>query len=69
MVELGLPFMSCFPEEFVLTALLGKPEYQHWTRSPNAWRFFIGSPWGEDDTKARILEAQQAGYFFYQRFH
>jgi hypothetical protein len=69
MVELGLPFMSCFPEEFVLSALLWKPEYRHWTPSPHMWRLFVGSPPGEDDTKERLFEAQKAGYFFYQRTH
>jgi hypothetical protein len=29
MVELGLPFLSIFPEEIVLTSIFNKPEYKH----------------------------------------
>ena len=30
MVELGTPFLSCFPEDFVLSAILGQPEFSAW---------------------------------------
>ena len=30
LVELGTPFLSCLPEEFVLTAICGQSEYKKW---------------------------------------
>lgn len=34
MVEKGTPFLSCFPEEFVLSALIGKLNCSHFKPSP-----------------------------------
>lgn len=68
MVELGTPFLSCFPEQFVLTALLGKPKYAGLISLLNSHLF-----WG--DEKDDILELQrqqqlrQEGYFFHLRSH
>ncbi len=68
MVELGTPFLSAFPEEFVLTALLGKPEYAGLV-SPLSDRLFWG--WEADDTPEleRQRQLRNDGYFFYLRRH
>jgi hypothetical protein len=29
-VDLGTPFLSCFPEEFVLTSIINQEKYRHW---------------------------------------
>jgi len=30
MAKLGFPFLSCFPEQFVCTAIVGQEKYRHW---------------------------------------
>jgi hypothetical protein len=35
MVKLGLPFLSCFPEEIVFTAILNQPKYHHMFSNPS----------------------------------
>jgi hypothetical protein len=32
--SLGTPFLSCFPEEFVLTAIAGQEPYSSWKTQP-----------------------------------
>lgn len=55
MVRLGTPFLSCFPEEFVLTAILNQPEFA-------SWRIFPYSI-------ASWFHGGNEGYFFYLREH
>lgn len=63
MVQMGTPFLSCFPEEFVLTALIGKFQNLSWKPSPfNKW--LRGGEGGDD-----IDLAKKEGYFFYLRAH
>lgn len=65
MVELGSPFLSCFPEEFVITALLGERHFKLWFPHPFG-KLFMYSP-----NRAESLEekARREGYFFYMRSH
>lgn len=64
LVELGTPFMSCFPEEFVLGALIGK--------NPEAWPF---QPFNKLVKSERKLHGQKTeqieeeGFFFLLRHH
>jgi len=62
MVELGLPFLSIFPEEIVLTSLFNKPEYRHLIY------------YQHESTKLQIHEykktmeaAKMEGYYFLHR--
>lgn len=67
LAELGTPFLSCFPEEFVLTAILGKPEFK--SLQPSILTFVMcRSPTGED-TPEIMEKFRSEGYFFYQRKH
>jgi hypothetical protein len=65
MVELGLPFLSIFPEEIVLSAIFNKPEYKSLIKrqKTNLDKLFIG----ENDKD--IEEATNQGYYFYHRDH
>lgn len=69
MVELGWPFVSCFPEEFVLTAILGKASLRplHYCRFYD--HLFTRAGRKEKDTLHRIKNAKSKGYFFYHRKH
>jgi hypothetical protein len=61
MADLGTPFLSCFPEIFVLSALLGKPEFSSF--QPLNAEIFLKKNEPASDMKKLINE----GYFFYQR--
>jgi hypothetical protein len=65
LVELGTPFLSCFPEEFVLTALLGKPEFSAWV--PMNMPLFLKSHDTTPPTPGNMQKLKDEGYFFYQR--
>jgi hypothetical protein len=62
-VDLGTPFLSCYPDEFVLTAIIGKvaPE---WDPFP-FWEIY-GSG---DDTFTSIEQKKKEGIYFYYRQH
>lgn len=64
LVELGLPFFSCFPEEYVFTAIIGqKPEL--WKVQPFNYLIFP-----EIKLRGKTEEwAQKEGYFFLQKEH
>lgn len=68
MVELGTPFLSCFPEEFVLTALIGQADYASWKKF-HSFRFLRGSGQAKADSMETIKQAKDEGYFFYHRKH
>jgi hypothetical protein len=62
MVELGLPFLSCFPEESVFAAILNRPEHEHvfdayWSNL-YVHECYIGAD-----------EARRHGFYFLQRHH
>ncbi|MFT3832649.1 MAG: hypothetical protein QM711_04925 [Micropruina sp.] len=65
-VEMGTPFLSCYPEEFVLTALLAKPEYTCWGFYP--YHVLLVSEEG-DDLQEITQFGRNNGYFFYQLRH
>jgi hypothetical protein len=61
MVKLGLPFLSCFPEEIVFTSLFNKPEYQYvFKNSHESHRLYI------HELHLSKEDAKNHGYFFYQ---
>lgn len=65
-VELGTPFLSCYPEEFVLTALLGKFDYACWGLYP----FGIIHVAEQNEIFSECTrQAREHGYFFYQMRH
>jgi len=62
MVEIGLPFLSYFPEEVVMAAILNKPEYKYvFYNHPVSTHLFIHQIYTNIDM------AKQLGYFFVQR--
>jgi hypothetical protein len=63
MVELGLPFLSIFPEEIVLSAIFNKPEYRDLILRQKADlnKLFVG------EKNKHIVEATNEGYYFYHR--
>ena len=68
LVDLGYPFFSCFPEEFVFSAILGKPEFYQWraqwTEEDNKL-FRISYP--DQDSLAQVEKSRNAGYVFHHR--
>lgn len=69
MAELGFPFLSCFPEEFVLTALLNQPHFrQAWQPAP--FRFLVGSSSNHEAEEATLQRCRNGRCaFFYHRRH
>ena len=64
LVELGTPFISCFPEEFVIGALLAK--------KPSNWPFetFTHLVMNERKLQGKNYQwAQESGYFFLLQEH
>jgi hypothetical protein len=64
LVEMGYPFFSCFPEEYVFSSIVGqKPE--NWKAQP-----YKNLVFSEEKLKGKdILWAKKEGYFFLQRIH
>jgi hypothetical protein len=69
MVKLGYPFLSCLPEEFVLAAILNKPEYSPLPIYPYSFYLFNGAPPGEPDSDEWISYLKENHYFFFLRKH
>lgn len=63
MVKLGTPFLSCYPEQFVYTALMAKPEF-NWKLS-TIENIYIDTDGNDTD----IAEMRDYGYYFYNRRH
>ena len=61
MVEVGLPFLTAFPEEIVFSALMNKPEYADILEKANMHNLYIHECYLDREN------AKQAGYFFNQR--
>jgi hypothetical protein len=64
MADLGLPFLSCFPEEYVFTAITGK--------DPELWHPQPFQKLSFPEVKLRGKEidwVKKEGYFFLQRNH
>ncbi len=62
--QLGTPFLSCFPEEFVLTAIIGQAEFEGWRTPPFLpyWKGLFG-----ENTPEEYEAVRSAGYYFYHR--
>jgi len=67
LVEIGTPFLSCYPEEFALTAILGKPENASWQLYPYAT--LNGSECDQENTEEFFRQLKEDGYFFYHSKH
>ncbi len=63
-VELGTPFISCFPEEFVLGALIAKSP-EDWPFQPFNKLVMNARKWRGKDPE----ELKQEGFFFLLRHH
>jgi hypothetical protein len=64
LVEMGLPFISCFPEEYVFSSIIGK-EPEKWPDNPFKDLTFSEIKLGNKDIKW----AEDKGYFFLQTLH
>jgi len=65
-VRLGTPFLSCFPEEWVLTAIIGKRRLRNWTESPPP-KLVRGSKTNADDSPTEFSKVREKGVYFYHR--
>jgi hypothetical protein len=65
MVELGTPFLSCLPEDFVFSAILGQPEFSAW----KAFNLdvFVQTHEAFPPTQETLQLLKKEGVFFYQR--
>ena len=66
LVERGTPFLSCFPEEWVLTALLGQPPFASWRRLRKLGRVKL-APIDADHSIEQMEKAAGEGAYFYHR--
>lgn len=64
LVEIGIPFLSCFPEEYVFSCITGK-EPGKWMPQPFKELSFPEIKLGKKDLKW----AEEKGYFFLQTLH
>lgn len=65
-VKLGTPFLSCFPEEWVFTAIIGQKEFRSWlVDSPP--KLIQASLTNADDSPQEFDDVRSRGYYFYQR--
>lgn len=62
MVKLGLPFMSIFPEEIVLSAIFNKPEYKYLLYDNQELKKLQ-----INERHINKAEAKKAGYYFYHQ--
>ena len=62
MVQLGLPFLSCFPEEIVFSCIFNKSEYKYVFKHRNeSVKLYI------HECYLNKLDAKNSGYYFVQR--
>jgi hypothetical protein len=64
-VKLGTPFLSCFPEEFVMTAIMGQKPFQ--ARPSHAFKLLKG--FQGVDNASKIKRVKKEGYYFYHLKH
>ncbi len=62
-VQLGTPFLSCLPEEFVYSAILGQSKYEHWMKTSLAFRQSLPGPLYHRISRNRNVKDSH-GYFF-----
>lgn len=65
-VRMGTPFLSCFPEEWVLRAIMGQPEFNSWSAQP-FYYLVDGSRTNVEDTPELYDQARRTGLYFYLR--
>jgi hypothetical protein len=65
MVELGVPFLSIFPEEIVISALFNKPEYK--SMLYEKYDHEISDVLIADENAKTLETAKEEGYWFFQR--
>lgn len=63
-VRLGTPFLSCFPEQFVFSAILGQECYRKWKKPPPGPLLYIPH---KEHSVQEIERFKQEGYYFYLR--
>lgn len=68
MLDLGTPFLSCFPEECVFMAIYGQPKYRKWKKKKLCHLIKYAEA-GVDDTPESIEIAKKQGKVFYQLRH
>lgn len=62
MVNLGLPFLSGFPEEIVFTSIFNKPDFKYvFKNRPEMYKLYI------NETYLTKKDAKDHGYYFVQR--
>jgi hypothetical protein len=65
MLELGTPFISCYPEEIVFSAIYGQGKYKKKWKPHNFPHLLVG----EDQTPERIARVTREGAFFMHLRH
>jgi len=65
MADMGTPFLSCSPDEFVLTAIIGRKEFSEWHTQPFD-RLLRGIEGGRNPQDL-IEEYKKLGYFFFHK--
>ncbi len=68
-VKLGYPFVSCFPEEFVLTAIMRNFEGTPWQLHPYDLLINYIIPENAEERKVQMEGMRREGYYFYNRKH
>lgn len=66
MVELGTPFLSCYPEEYVFASILGQSYYRNWHPELCPHLFY---PLEGKETTDQIKKIRKEGYYFLLRKH
>lgn len=64
MVELGTPFLSCWPEEWVMTALIGRLT-SHKIQEKTVKKLISTSPLGKGDSPQEYENVKRQGFYFY----
>lgn len=64
-VRMGTPFLSCFPEEWVLTAIMNQRKYSHWIKPTS--QLILGSLTNREDSPEEFEQVRRRGIYFYHR--
>ena len=66
-VKMGTPFLSCFPEEFVLSSIINQPLFSAWHKSQTSYLFSEGRNNFPDTLEEQELVKSLGLYFYHQR--
>ena len=66
-VKMGTPFLSCFPEEFVLSSIIHQPLFAAWHKSPILHLFSEGRKDHPDTVEEQEFVKSLGMYFYHQR--